>query len=228
MDIVMYAWEMMLHLDKHLVELANNWGMWTYLILFLIIFCETGLVVTPFLPGDSLLFVIGSLAATGQLHIAGIALLLLAAAILGDTVNYHIGYFFGPKAFNAKHNRFFKREHLLMTHQFYERHGGKTIIIARFIPIIRTFAPFVAGMGSMSYRRFICYNVVGAALWVVTVIGAGYFFGNIPLVKKNFTLVIMAIIVLSILPGVISFLKVKLDNRRTAKNLAAGNPEESK
>jgi len=219
---------MIMHLDKELVQLANNWGVWTYLILFMVIFCETGLVVTPFLPGDSLLFAIGALSAGGQLNIWAISLILFIAAVIGDTVNYHIGYFFGPKAFNAKHNRFFKREHLLMTHEFYERHGGKTIIIARFVPIIRTFAPFVAGMGSMSYRRFICYNVVGAALWVGLLVGAGYFFGNIPLVKKNFTLVIMAIIVISILPGVISFLKVKWDNRQAAKNQAASAEPETK
>ena len=230
MDIIMYCWDMIVHLDKHLVELANNWGLWTYLILFLVIFCETGLVVTPFLPGDSLLFVIGALSAGGQLNVFAIGFLLFIAAVIGDTVNYHLGYFFGPKAFNAKHNRFFKREHLMKTHEFYERHGGKTIIIARFIPIIRTFAPFVAGMGSMSYRRFICYNVVGAALWVAIIVSAGYFFGNIPIVKKNFTLVIMAIIVISIMPGVISFLKVKWENRRqVAKNQADDPaPEELK
>jgi membrane-associated protein len=202
MDLIKQLIEMVLHLDKHLVMLANDFGIWTYLILFMIIFCETGLVVTPFLPGDSLLFAIGALSASGGLNIAVICTVLIIAAIIGDTVNYHIGKYIGPKVFHKDNVRFLNKKHLIKTHEFYERHGGKTIIIARFLPIIRTFAPFVAGMGSMSYARFIVYNIVGGVMWVMLLVFAGYFFGNIPIVKKNFTLVIMAIIVISVLPGV--------------------------
>lgn len=207
MDLIMSLFDFVVNLDKNLTELALNYGVWTYLVLFLIIFCETGLVVTPFLPGDSLLFVIGALSASGELNLAAIALLLILAAILGDTVNYHIGKLAGPKVFHKENVRFFKKEYLIRTHDFYERHGGKTIIIARFIPIIRTFAPFVAGMGRMSYLRFISYNISGAVVWIALLIGGGYFFGNIPTVKENFTLVIFAIILISILPGVVSFIK---------------------
>ena len=193
-----------LHIDQHLKDLAGQYGGWLYGILFLIIFCETGLVVTPFLPGDSLLFAAGSLAAVGQMNIHVLFLLLAAAAILGDTVNYTVGHYLGEKVFSAD-ARVLKLEYLDRTHQFFERHGGKTIVIARFVPIIRTFAPFVAGAGSMSYRHFLFYNVTGAIAWTASFLYGGYFFGNLPFVKQNFTLVILAIIILSILPGVFEY-----------------------
>ncbi len=199
--------EILLHLDTHLDLVIRNYGFWTYGILFLIIFLETGLVVTPFLPGDSLLFVGGTFAALGSLDVKWLIVLLTVAAIAGDTVNYWIGHASGPKVFNQERSRLFNKEYLQRTHQFYERYGGKTIIIARFVPIIRTFAPFVAGIGSMTYGRFIAYNVVGGIAWVVILVLGGYFFGNIPIVKHNFSLVIAAIIFLSILPGIIEFLR---------------------
>jgi len=197
--------DLFMHLDRHLAAVVQDYGGWTYLILFLIVFCETGLVVTPLLPGDSLLFAAGALAAVTSLDVGWILLLLIVAAIAGDTVNYWIGSAVGPRVFRSGTSRLLNREHLDRTHRFYERHGGKTIIIARFMPIIRTFAPFVAGIGSMSYGRFLLYNVVGGVAWVVSFVLGGYFFGNIPVVKRNFTLVIMAIVVLSILPGVVEF-----------------------
>src|SRR5574341_1473804 len=196
-----------LHLDKHLNVLIEHFGIWTYLILFLIIFCETGLVVTPILPGDSLLFAVGTFAAMGSLSVGWVVMLLIIAAILGDTANYWIGSFVGPKIFQRQHVRFFKKEHLERTHQFYEKYGGKTIVIARFIPIIRTFAPFVAGVGKMTYGRFLLFNVSGGAAWIGLFVLGGYFFGNLPIVKRNFTLVIFAIIFISIMPGVIEFLR---------------------
>ena len=217
MDLIKQLIEMVLHLDKHLGELVNYFGLWTYFVLFLIIFCETGLVVTPFLPGDSLLFAIGALSASNQFNIVAIVIVLTIAAIIGDTVNYHIGKYIGPKVFHKDNVRFLNKKHLIKTHEFYERHGGKTIIIARFMPIIRTFAPFVAGMGSMSYARFIVYNIVGGVLWVTLLVFAGYFFGNIPIVKKNFTLVIMAIIVISVLPGFIAYWNEKMSARKAAR-----------
>ena len=201
--------DILLHLDKHLAGIIQQYGVWTYLILFLIIFCETGLVVTPILPGDSLLFATGTFTATGSLDLFTILVLLTVAAILGDTVNYWIGAYIGPKAFQYENSRLFKKEYLIRTHEFYEKHGGKTIIIARFMPIIRTFAPFVAGIGKMTYAKFLLYNVVGGILWIVLFVVGGYFFGNIPFVKKNFTLVILAIIFLSILPGIIEFIRHK-------------------
>jgi membrane-associated protein len=197
-----------LHLDKHLSAVIQSCGSWTYVLLFLIIFCETGLVVTPILPGDSLLFATGALAATGSLNVFWIFMLLTIAAVLGDTVNYWIGYFAGPKVFHdGKRSRFLKKEYLDKTHRFYERYGGKTIILARFVPIVRTFAPFVAGIGRMSYWRFICYNVVGGIAWIALFVFGGYWFGNLPAVKENFTLVIFGIIFLSILPPVIAILR---------------------
>ncbi len=204
MELFTYLIDFVLHLDHHLNELVRQYGAWTYLILFLIVFAETGLVVTPFLPGDSLLFAVGALAATdgSPIRVEWVAVLLIVAAILGDTVNYQIGHYLGPRVFSQKHSRWFRREHLDRTHAFFERYGGKTIIIARFLPIVRTFAPFVAGIGAMTYWRFLLYNVVGAFLWVGLLLYAGYFFGNAPLVKDNFSLVILAIIVLSILPAV--------------------------
>ena len=209
MELLKYLIDFILHLDKHLVELVAQYGMWTYAILFLIIFCETGLVVTPFLPGDSLIFAVGALAAKEALNVYWVSGLMIIAAILGDTLNYWIGYQIGPKIFASEKSRWLNRQHLERTHQFYEKYGGKTIIIARFMPIIRTFAPFVAGIGRMSYGRFLVYNVVGGILWIVIFIVAGYLFGNIPIVKRNFTLVIFGIIFVSILPGVIEYLRAR-------------------
>ena len=193
-----------LHIDRHLAELAAQYGGWLYGILFLIIFCETGLVVTPFLPGDSLLFAAGSLAAVGQMNIHVLFLLLVVAAIAGNTVNYAVGRYLGEKAFSAN-ARFLRQEYLDRTHRFFERYGGKTIVITRFVPIVRTFAPFVAGAGGMSYGRFQAYNVAGGIAWTASFLYGGYFFGNLPFVKRNFTLVILAIIILSIMPGVIEY-----------------------
>ncbi len=212
MELVANFIDIFVHLDTHLNSVIQSYGGWTYAILFLIIFCETGLVITPILPGDSLLFAAGSFAALGSLDPAWLFGLLTVAAILGDTVNYGVGHFIGPKVFHFEDSRFFRKEYLERTHQFYEKHGGKTIIIARFMPIIRTFAPFVAGVGSMSYRKFIVYNVSGAILWIGIFIFGGYLFGNIPAVKRNFTLVIMVIIFLSILPGIIEILRHKYRN----------------
>jgi membrane-associated protein len=198
--------DVFLHLDRHLGDFVQAHGSSTYAFLFAIVFLETGLVVTPFLPGDSLLFACGALAATGALDPMALFLLLAAAAILGDTVNYSIGKAIGPAAFSGK-IRFLKHEHLVRTHAFYERHGGKTIFLARFIPIIRTFAPFVAGIGTMSYPRFLGYNVVGGVSWVGGCLVAGYAFGNIPVVKNNFSIVIIAIVVVSMLPLVIEYFR---------------------
>jgi membrane-associated protein len=209
MELIKDFIDILLHLDKHLAGIIQQYGVWTYLILFLIIFCETGLVVTPILPGDSLLFATGAFAATGALDVVTILVLLTVAAILGDTVNYWIGSYIGPKAFQYEKSRLFKKEYLIRTHEFYEKHGGKTIIIARFMPIIRTFAPFVAGIGKMTYAKFLSYNIAGGILWIGLFVLGGYFFGNIPFVKKNFTLVILVIIILSILPGVIEFIRHK-------------------
>lgn len=207
MELLTQFIDIFLHLDQHLGEVIQNYGTTTYVLLMVIVFCETGLVVTPFLPGDSLLFAAGALAATtGVLSPHALVVCLLFSAVVGDGVNYHVGKYLGPRVFTEK-IPFLKRDYLLKTEEFYERHGGKTIIIARFMPIIRTFAPFVAGIGSMSYPRFLAYNVIGGILWVTSFIYAGYFFGNIPAVKKNFTLVIMGIIVVSVLPGVVEYLR---------------------
>ncbi|HEV8440031.1 MAG TPA: DedA family protein [Methylomirabilota bacterium] len=207
MELVGTLWDLVIHLDRHLSAIIQSYGVWTYLILFLIIFCETGLVVTPILPGDSLLFAVGTFAAAGALDLGLTLLLLSVAAVLGDTVNYAIGYRVGPQVFRQPRSRFFKREYLDRTHRFYERHGAKTIVIARFVPIIRTFAPFVAGIGQMRYARFVFYNVLGGVGWIAALVLGGYAFGNIPVVRQNFTLVIFAIIGLSILPGVIEVLR---------------------
>lgn len=209
MELISQIIDFFLHLDKHLAEIISTYGTWTYLILFLIIFMETGIVVTPFLPGDSLLFAAGTFASLGALNVWVLFILLSIAAILGDTVNYWIGHYVGEKAFSGN-VRFLKKEYLERTHDFYERHGGKTIILARFIPIIRTFAPFVAGVGEMSYGRFLTYNVVGGILWVGIFVFAGYYFGNIPFVRDNFSVVILAIIIISVLPGVYEFTKERL------------------
>ncbi|GGG28906.1 DedA family protein [Hymenobacter glacieicola] len=210
MEILKHLLDFILHLDKHLAEIIQDYGVWTYAILFLIIFVETGVVVLPFLPGDSLLFAAGTLAALpgSPLNIWAMIGLLILAAVLGDTLNYHIGDYLGPRVFR-ENSRFLKREHLEKTQAFYQKHGAKTIIIARFIPIIRTFAPFVAGVGTMSYTKFLSYNVVGAVLWVVLLTGAGYFLGSIPWIQQNFGLFTIGIIVVSVLPAVFEFFKAR-------------------
>ena len=198
--------DIVLHLNTHLDGLVAEYGAWVYAILFLIVFCETGLVVTPFLPGDSLLFAVGAIAANGRLDLWMAMGLVLAAAILGDSVNYSIGRYAGHKLIQ-KFPRLIQQKHIDKTHEFFERYGGKTIIIARFVPIVRTFAPFVAGIGAMTYSRFIMFNVVGALLWVGLITPAGYFFASHPIVQKNFSLVILGIIFISILPAVIEFIR---------------------
>ena len=210
MELIGNLIEFALHLDKYLNVIIQTYGVWTYLLLFIVIFIETGLVVTPFLPGDSLLFAAGTFAALGSLNVGLLFVLLSGAAIAGDTVNYWIGHFVGPKVFSKEDVRFLNKEYLDRTHRFYEKHGGKTIILARFIPIIRTFAPFVAGIGRMTYWRFISYNVIGGLIWPAIFLFGGYYFGNIPFVKRNFTLVILAIIFISVLPMVIEFVNHRL------------------
>lgn len=214
MELLHFLIDFILHIDQHLRELFNDYGLWVYGILFLIVFCETGLVVTPFLPGDSLLFAAGALTVGSALDINILVLVVFAAAVLGDAVNYLIGKTLGARLFRNPGSRIFRRDYLDRTHAFYEKHGGKTIIIARFVPIIRTFAPFVAGMGTMSYRRFFAFNVVGAALWVASFAYAGHFFGNLPVVKNNFTLLIFVIIGVSLLPLLVEFLRMRLTARR--------------
>ncbi|HGE8439081.1 TPA: DedA family protein [Serratia marcescens] len=211
MDIIKFIIDFILHIDVHLAELVAQYGMWVYAILFLILFCETGLVVTPFLPGDSLLFVAGALAAlpTNDLNVHTMVALMAVAAIIGDAVNYTIGRLFGEKLFSNPNSKIFRRSYLDKTHQFYEKHGGKTIILARFVPIVRTFAPFVAGMGHMSYRHFAAYNVIGALVWVLLFTYAGYLFGDLPVVQENLKLLIVGIIIVSILPGVIEIWRHK-------------------
>lgn len=208
MELIKTLIDFILHIDQHLVEIVSNYKTWTYLILFLIIFAETGLVVTPFLPGDSLLFATGAIIAKEEsgLNIVIMALILIIAAILGDLVNYHVGKYIGPKAFSGKY-RLLKKEYLERTQAFYNKHGGKTIIYARFIPIIRTFAPFVAGIGTMTYLRFATYNVVGGIVWVLSFLLLGFYFGGLPIIKDNFTYVIFAIIIVSILPPVFEILR---------------------
>ena len=207
MEILKDFVDLFLHLDTHLDKVIQAYGTWTYAILFLIVFCETGLVVTPILPGDSLLFAAGSFAALGSLDLYTLFPLLMGACLLGDLVNYSVGKFLGARLFQDPDARFLKREYLDRTHAFYERYGAKTIIMARFVPIVRTFAPFVAGMGTMRFGKYILYCVSGAVLWVGVCVTAGYLFGNIPLVKGNFSLVVLAIILLSLSPAVIGFLK---------------------
>lgn len=207
MEFLVRLIDIFLHIDVHLRAITQDYGTWTYAILFAIVFCETGLVVTPFLPGDSLLFAAGAVASLGSIHVGVVMLLLVAAAILGDTVNYAIGYRVGPEIFRKNTGRLFRTEHLDKTHRFYERYGGKTIVLARFVPIVRTFAPFVAGIGRMRYFHFLVYNVSGGIAWVVGLVGAGYYFGNIPVIRERFSLVILAIIVLSVLPIVFEYLR---------------------
>ena len=214
MEPIKFLIDLVLHLDEYLNVIITNYGVWTYGILFLIIFMETGFVVTPFLPGDSLLFAAGSFAALGSLNPVYLFVLLSIAAVLGDTINYAIGAYIGPKAFSGE-VKYLKREHLDRTHEFYEKHGGKTIILARFIPIIRTFAPFVAGIGSMTYSRFIIFNVVGGITWVALFTFGGYYFGNLPVVRNNFELVIFAIIFISFIPPILEFFKARKEKKQT-------------
>lgn len=209
MELIYQFIDLFLHLDKHLNSVIQTYGVWTYLLLFVIIFLETGFVITPFLPGDSLIFAAGTFAGMGSLNIHFLFVLLCIAAIAGDTANYWIGHTIGPKAFSGN-IRFLKKEYLNRTHKFYEKHGGKTIILARFIPIIRTFAPFVAGIGEMSYGRFISFNIIGGIAWVALFSYGGYFFGNLKIVQENFSLVVLAIIFLSVMPAVIEYFKERL------------------
>ncbi|QCR22392.1 DedA family protein [Pontibacter sp. SGAir0037] len=216
MESIQYVLDLILHIDRHLVEIAGAYQGWLYLVLFLIIFCETGLVVTPFLPGDSLLFAVGALAANpaSGLHLALLLLLLCIAAILGDSVNYYLGTRLGSR-FYLRDFWFLKRSHIVQTQQFYVKYGGRTIIYARFVPIVRTFAPFVAGIGKMDFRRFFIFNVTGALVWVLFFTIAGYLFGNIPAIKNNFSLLILAMIGLSMLPPVLGFLKSRLGVKKS-------------
>ncbi|MDR2338448.1 MAG: DedA family protein [Deltaproteobacteria bacterium] len=210
MEYFLQLLDFIIHIDTHLLEMTNQYGVWVYVILFVIIFCETGLVITPFLPGDSLLFAGGAIAATNEtLNVHLLFFLLLFAAVLGDAVNYHIGYFLGEKAFDQRcwTARFLKKKHLERTEAFYQKYGGKTIIIARFVPIVRTFAPFLAGVGSMSYAKFLSYNIFGALLWTTLFLYAGFYFGNLDYIKNNFSLVILGIIVISVLPIVVEYCK---------------------
>lgn len=214
MEFIKFLIDFILHIDKHLFEIVSNYNTWTYLILFFIIFCETGLVVTPFLPGDSLLFAAGTLAAIGSLNILFLLLVLFIAAILGDNTNYFIGKFLGHKVYD-KNYKLIKREYLDKTHAFYEKHGGKTVVIARFMPILRTFAPFVAGVGTMKYLRFFSFSVVGNIIWVNSFCWAGYLFANNEFVKNNFTIVVFAIILISLIPPVFTVVKHWLQSRKS-------------
>ncbi|HTP12978.1 MAG TPA: DedA family protein [Bacteroidota bacterium] len=214
MDLIKEAIEFVLHIDAHLLSLCTAYGAWVYAIVFLIVFCETGLVVTPFLPGDSLLFAIGSLVSLGALEGRIAGPLLVAAALCGDNVNYWVGRYLGPRVFQKENSRLFNKEYLERTHRFYERHGRKTVVIARFLPIIRTFAPFVAGIGRMNYRIFLTFSVLGAALWVALFLGGGYFFGNIPAVKNNFSIVILALILIPGAPAFIEFVRMRFGRKK--------------
>jgi membrane-associated protein len=209
MELLAALWNFVVHLDAHLAAFVAQHGAWVYALLFAIVFTETGVVVMPFLPGDSLLFVVGALAAAGGMDIASVMSVLVVAALTGDNVNYWIGRWAGPKVFRAEESRWFSRKYLERTHAFYERHGGKAIIIARFVPIVRTYVPFVAGIGTMSYARFLGFSVVGALLWVVSLCQAGYWFGNIPLVKDNLGVVIVIIIAISVTPIAMEFLRAR-------------------
>ena len=218
MEILAYFWDLVVHLDKHLANVLLLHGAWVYLLLFLIVFCETGLVVTPFLPGDSLLFIAGALtvagSSSGTLDIATLNILLIAAAVLGNTTNYWIGRYFGPKVFAWEDSRFFNRAAFNKAHAFYERHGGKTIVITRFLPILRTFAPFVAGVAQMTHTRFQSYNIAGGVLWVASLTLAGYWFGNIPWVKNNLTWIILALIIIPGLPALVALIRNWREQRR--------------
>ncbi len=214
MEFITNIFSFVLHIDKHLGEIINNYGIASYIILFLIVFAETGLVFVPFLPGDSLLFAAGAFAALGSFNIYGLLFLLLIAAVAGDTVNYWIGHFFGQKIIDNPHIPFINQKHIDETQEFYKKHGGKTIFLARFVPIVRTFAPFVAGVGKMDYKKFLEYNMTGGLVWVFGFTLLGFFFGNIPFVKENFSVVVIAIILLSVLPMVYEFVKAKLPKKQ--------------
>jgi membrane-associated protein len=213
MEILLWFWDLVVHLDQHLETFVAQHGAWVYALLFVIVFCETGLVVTPFLPGDSLLFVAGAIAAVGGMNIFAVIAALVTAALCGDNVNYWVGRWLGPKVFASGESRWLNKEHLRRAHAFYEKHGGKTIILARFVPIVRTYAPFVAGMGAMPYARYIAYCVAGAALWVVSLTTAGYFFGNIAVVKNNLTVVILGIVLLSVSPAIVAWARNRSAHR---------------
>ena len=210
MEIALSLVDLFLHLDAHLAALLQQYGPWIYLLLFLIVFCETGLVVTPFLPGDSLLFVAGTLWAAAGMDVSALMATLITAALLGDNCNYWIGRYLGPRVFRWESSRFFNRKALDYTHAFYDRHGGKTIVLARFLPLVRSFAPFVAGVGRMNYPRFIGFSVIGALAWVVSLVYAGYYLGNIPVIRQNLTAVILVIVAISLAPLFIEFLKSRL------------------
>lgn len=216
MDILLGFVDIFLHLDKHLSAVIESYGVWTYLILFVIIFCETGLVVTPFLPGDSLLFAAGTFAAIGTLDVWMLSGLLIVAAVTGNMTNYQIGYFMGPKALCKENSRIFKKQYLDKTQHYFEKYGAMTIVLSRFAPIVRTFAPFMAGVGRMKYMKFAAYNFFGGLAWVVSFVFGGYFFGNIPFVKKNFTMVIMIIVLISIMPTVIEVLRHRFAAKQKA------------
>jgi membrane-associated protein len=214
-DLLLSAWDLLVHLDQHLAAVLQQYGAWIYLILFVIIFSETGFVVTPFLPGDSLLFVAGALAATGGMDVHLLALLLVIAGVLGNTVNYSIGYYLGPRVFQWEGSRLFNRKALDRAHAFYEKHGGVTIIITRFVPILRTFAPFVAGIARMTYLRFTAYNLAGGLAWVLSLLYTGYWFGNVPIVKQNLSAVILGVIVLSVMPLAFEYFRYLLNRAKT-------------
>jgi membrane-associated protein len=218
MEFIQQIIEFVLHIDRHLFDLCTMYGMWIYAILFLILFCETGLVVTPFLPGDSLLFAIGSLAAIGAMQVEYAIPLLMTAALAGDNTNYWIGRKVGPKVFSQEKSRLFNKEYLDRTHRFYDKHGRMTVILARFLPIIRTFAPFVAGIGRMTYRTFLMFSIIGAFLWVNLFVLVGYFFGNIPLIKQNFSIVILALVLIPGLPALIEFIRHIREQQRKRKS----------
>jgi membrane-associated protein len=213
-ELLRWFWDVVVHLDVHLADFVAQHGVWVYALLFAIVFCETGLVVTPFLPGDSLLFVAGAIAAAGEMNIGAVIATLVAAALCGDNCNYWIGRWLGPKVFHFERSRWFNPAHLARAHAFYERHGGKTIILARFVPIVRTYVPFVAGVGAMPYLRYLAFCVVGAAAWVGLLCSAGYFFGNIAAVKQNLTIVILVIVAISVSPGAIAWLRSRSIQRQ--------------
>jgi membrane-associated protein len=218
MELLQQLIEFVLHIDKHLFDLCAMYGVWIYAILFLIVFCETGLVVTPFLPGDSLLFAVGSLAAIGAMRVEYAIPLLMAAALTGDNTNYWIGRKIGPKVFSQEKSRIFNKEYLERTHHFYDKHGRITVIIARFLPIIRTFAPFVAGIGRMTYRIFLLFSIIGALLWVNLFVLVGYFFGNIPVIRQNFSIVILALILIPGIPALIEFIRQVIERRKKQRH----------
>jgi membrane-associated protein len=221
MEFLQSVLDFVLHIDRHLIELAAAYGAWIYAILFVIVFCETGLVVTPFLPGDSLLFAVGSLAAIGAMDLLTSIILLITAAFVGDTVNYWAGWYIGPRVFHQERSWLLNKEYLERTHRFYEKHGGKTIVIARFLPIIRTFAPFVAGIGQMSYRRFMVYNLGGGVLWVLLFVLGGYYFGTLPIVQRNFSLVIIALVLIPGIPAAVEFVRHVMERRKKRRQKAS-------